>query len=167
MVSELLFLMLAWRTYFGIQKHWTSIFCYCSLYIASPWGNVVLQMDIIKGGNKSTVIDASRSYLAVLYPLILSPTFRFQQVASCLWLCADINPWVLLCYPNEDVKQGPGWWEFPEVHTHSFQHLLVLISQMRKLRFRKVKAIVFAVYQIFFSSPFKCCSTPLVLSIFA
>lgn len=44
----------------------------------------MLQMDIIKGGNKSTVIDASRSYLAVLYPLILSPTFRFQQVASCL-----------------------------------------------------------------------------------
>ena len=41
---------------------------------------MVLQMDIIKGGNKSTVIDASRSYLAVLYPRILSPTFSFSKL---------------------------------------------------------------------------------------
>lgn len=108
MVSELLFLMLVGRTYFRIQKHWTSMFLLllfslhlCCNYTSSPWGNVVLQMDIIKGGNKHTVTDASRSYLVVLYPLILSPTFRFQQVASYLWLCVDIAPWALLCYPRQ------------------------------------------------------------------
>ena len=137
MVSELLFLMLAWRTYFRIQKHWTSVlllllfsFRLCCNYTSSPWGSVVLQMDIIKGGNKRTVTDASRSYLAVLYPLILSPTFRFQQVASYLWLCVDIAPWALLCYPRQwrykprTRVMGIHWikpfYSFYLSHWHSF-----------------------------------------------